>query len=209
MPTRQNVGLLVRQQPWQFILFTDYSPESVQQECQGLVSQAISSLNPIYTCILCKMHFPFKLTATTHAHTHERAQTRQNSRVCLSQAIRDTSFYLFTCSKCPATFSNQTNLLMHMQMHVDKKVYKCRLCAHTSHQYCQITEHLFCTHCTKTNISCQSCPLALAPYFAHVHDHPVHLSTAHHNALATTLVNLFHDGDNATAVLEVISQGFN
>ena len=209
MPPRQNVGLLVRQQPGQFILFTDNSPESVQQECQLLVKEAISLLNPRFTCTLCELHFTSKLAATTHAHTHERAQTRQNNRVCLSQAIRDTSFYLFTCSKCPATFSNQTNLLMHMQMHVDRKNYKCRLCAHTSHQYCQITEHLFHTHCTRTNISCQSCPLAIAPYFAHVHDHLVHLSTAHHNCLATTLVNLVPDGDNAPSVLEVIFRGFN
>ena len=209
MPTRQNVSLLVRQQPSQFILFTDYSPESAHQECQSLVCQAISSLNPRYTCILCKTHFPSKLTATTHAHTYERAQTRQNSRVCLSQAIRDTSFYLFTCPKCPATFSNQTNLLMHMQLHVDKKIYKCRLCAYTSIKHCQVTEHLFCTHAARTNISCQACPLAVAPYFTHVHDNLVHLSTAHHNALATTLVNLFPDGDNGPAVLEVISQGLN
>ena len=64
-------------------------------------------------------------------------------------------------------------------------------------------------HAARTNISCQACPLAVAPYFTHVHDNLVHLSTAHHNALATTLVNLFPDGDNAPAVLEVISQSFN
>ena len=98
---------------------------------------------------------------------------------------------------------------MHMQLHVDKKIYKCRLCEFTAIQHCQVTEHLLRSHATRRNISCQACPPAVAPYFTHVHDSLVHLSTAHHNALATTLVNIFPDGDNAPAVLEVISQGFN
>ena len=209
MAKRPDIGLLVRQNPWAFIEFTTNSPESVTQECKRLASQALSSLQTRYSCILCKSHFPSRLTAITHSHTHTRAQTRQKGRVCLSNVIKDTSFYLFTCPKCPATFSNQTNLLLHMQLHVDKKIYKCRLCAYTSIQHCQITEHILRTHASRSNITCQACPIALAPYFTHVHDSLVHLSQVHHNALATTLTNLFPDDDNVPAILEVNYQGVN
>ena len=149
------------------------------------------------------------LLAITHSHTHTRAQTCQKGQVCLSNAIKDTSFYLYTCSKCPATFSNNTNLLLHMHLHIDKKLYKCRLCTYTGIQHCQITEHILRTHASRSNITCQECPIALAPYFTHVQDSLVHLSQVHHNALATTLTSLFPDDDNVPAILEVNSQGVN
>ena len=98
MPTRQNIGLLVRQQPWQFILFTDYSPESVQQECQVLVNQAMSSLNPRYTCILCKMHFPSKLTATTHAHTQREPKL---DKIVKFASLKQSEIHHFTYTPVP------------------------------------------------------------------------------------------------------------
>ena len=126
--TRPNVNLLVRENPMRFLNFTDISPEQVQRECQFLAQQATSSLHLKFNCTICKTNFDSKLAATNHAMSHERAQTRQNNRVCLSQTIKDTYFFLFTCAKCPANFTNKTTLLMHMQMHVDKKIYQCRLC---------------------------------------------------------------------------------
>ena len=119
---RPDLGLLARQHPGFFIIFTEHSPAAVLQEISSLVRQSLATLQAQFSCILCHTHFTNQLEAITHSHTHYRVQTRQKQRNCLSNIIKDTSFYLYSCPKCPATFSNKTNLHAHMHLHVDKKL---------------------------------------------------------------------------------------
>ena len=134
------------------------------------------------------------MAANNHAMTHERVQTRQANRVCLSQAIKDTSFFIFTCAHCPSNFTSRNTLLMHMQIHVDKKIYQCRFCPYRAHQFCQMMEHIFRNHCSRKNITCNTCPISSTPYFENVHSHLTHFSSQHNNCLAKTLLGLIPDG---------------
>ena len=179
------------------------------QEISSLVRQSLATLQAQFSCILCHTHFTNQLEAITHSHTHYRVQTRQKQRNCLSQIIKDTSFYSYSCPKCPAMFGNKTNLHAHMHLHVDKKLYKCRLCPYTGIQHCQIVEHVLRTHAAPSNIHCQECPIGLPPFFTNIQDYLVHLSKAHHNALATHLTSLFPDDDNVPALPEVNTQAVN
>ena len=138
MATNPNIELLVQESPMRFIQFTEITPEQVHRECLCLAQQATSSLTLKFTCTICKTNFNNKLAANNHVMTHERMQTRQANRVCLSQAIKDTSFFIFTCAHCPANFTSRNSLLMHQQIHVDKKIYQCCLCPYRAHQICQI-----------------------------------------------------------------------
>ena len=116
---------------------------------------------------------------------------------------------MYSCPKCPDTFSNKTNLHAHMHLHVDKKLYKCRLCAYTAIQHCQVIEHVLRTHASCSNIHCQECPIGLAPFFTNIQDYLVHLSKVHDNALANHLTTLFPDDDNVPALPEVNTQAVN
>ena len=121
MAKREDLSLLVRQHPHYFVLFTEHEPEIVLNDINTLVQQSLAQLQTRYTCILCHKTYNNQLEAISHSHTHTRMQTRQKQRNCLSSVIRDTSFYLYLCHKCPGTFSNKAALHAHMHVHVEKK----------------------------------------------------------------------------------------
>ena len=119
---REDLSLLARQHPSYFILFTEQEPQIVLNEIDSLVKQSLAQLQPCYTCILCHNTFTDQLEAISHSYTHPRMQTRQKQRVCISNVIRDTSFCLYSCPRCLATFLDKTNLHAHMHLHVDKNL---------------------------------------------------------------------------------------
>ena len=201
------MSLLARHHPGYFILFTEHEPQIVLNEIDSLVKQSLAQLQPRYTCILCHNTFTDQLEAISHSYTHPRMQTRQKQRVCITNIIRDTNFYLYSCPRCPATFPSKTNLHAHMHLHVDKKIYKCRFCPYTGIQHCQLVEHVLRTHASRSNIHCQECPIGLSPFFTHTQDYLVHLSHTHHNSLATHLTLLFSDDENIPTIPEVNTKG--
>ena len=120
MAKREDLSLLVCQHPHYFVLFTEHEPQTVLNEISSLVKQSLAQLQPCYTCILCHNTYTDQLEAISHSHTHNRMQTRQKQRNCISSVILDTSFYLYSCHRCPGTFPNKAALHAHMHVHVDK-----------------------------------------------------------------------------------------
>ena len=203
MAKREDLNLLVRQHPHYFVLFTEHEPDVVLNDINTLVQQSFAQLQTRFTCILCHKTYTNQLEAISHSHTHTRMQTRQKQRNCLSSVIRDTSFYLYSCHKCPGTFSNKAALHAHMHVHVEKKMYRCRLCPYMGQQHCQVQEHVLRNHASHSNIHCKECPLGNSPFFADTQAYITHLSHTHKNSLATHLLSLFSENADIPALLEV------
>ena len=203
MQKREDLNLLVRQHPHYFVYFTEHEPDVVINDINTLVQQSFAQLQTRFTCILCHKTYTNQLEAISHSHTHTQMQTRQKQRNCLSSVIRDTSFYLYSCHKCPGTFSNKAALHAHMHVHVEKKMYRCRLCPYMGQQHCQVQEHVLRNHASHSNIHCKECPLGNSPFFAHTQTYLTHLSHTHKNSLATHLLSLFSEDADIPALPEV------
>ena len=115
MAKKEELSLLVRQHPHYFVLFTEHEPQIVLNEINRLVQQSLAQLQPRYTCILCHKTYTDQLEAISHSHTHTHMQTRQKQCNCISSVIQDTSFYLYSCHKCPGTFPNKAALHTHIR----------------------------------------------------------------------------------------------
>ena len=107
---RPDLGLLARQHPGFFIIFTEHAPETVLQEISSLVRQSLTTLNTRFSCILCHNTYTNQLEAIAHSHTHHRMQTRQKQRVCISNVIKDTSFYFLFLPPVPRNLFQQNKL---------------------------------------------------------------------------------------------------
>ena len=157
------MALLARQFPQYFVYFQD-EPNVVLNDMDTLVQHSFAQLVTRFTCVLCHSTFPNQIEAISHSHTHTRPQTRQKQRNCLSSAIRDSSYYQYSCHRCTGTFSNKAALHAHMHVHVEKKMYRCRLCPHMGQMHCQVLEHVLRNHASKSNIHCKECPLGNSPF---------------------------------------------
>ena len=180
----ENLAIKARQFPSLFIEMKD-NVEEVLQELDELMNSTLSQTYPRFVCLHCKTIHKTRAAALDHAQEHFTNTTRpQNTPANL---IRDFSFTLYSCSKCPGSFTTRANLVTHMHTHTLRKLWTCSICSYTSHYHCQIKEHILRTHSHNTNIFCRECPLHTAPYFKNALEYLQHLDESHDNELAKRL----------------------
>ena len=186
----ENLAIKARQFPSFFIEIKD-NPEEVLHELDDLINSTLAQTYPRFICLHCKTIHKTRAAALDHAQDHPRNTTRpQNTPANL---IRDFSFTLYSCSKCPGSFTTRATLVTHMHTHTTRKLWTCNICSYTSHYHCQVKEHILRTHAHNTNIYCRECPLHEAPYFKNALEYLQHLDLSHHNELAKRLAATLMD----------------
>ena len=201
----ENLALMARQYPSYFIAFQD-DPTQVLTDINDLVESALAQHFPRHTCLICRNTFKTRAEALSHAQSHPRPTTRQQQSNCPSQAIRDSSYTIYSCHKCQGTYTNRSALISHMHSHTERKIYKCKICPYGAQYFCQLQEHILRTHALKTNLYCLECPLGHAPYFPNTLAYLNHLDHTHHNNLARHLGTIFMDPPELPVNLEVSLQ---
>ena len=186
----ENLAIRARQFPSYFIDFKD-NPNEVLNEIDDLVNSALAQNFPRHLCLNCRNIYKTRAEALRHAQTHPRPTTRQQSTP--SQIIRDCSYTIYSCHKCPGTFTNRATLVSHMHTHTTRKIWKCKICSYGAQYYCQVKEHILRTHAHNTNLYCRECPLHQAPYFHNTLAYLKHLDQSHHNDLARHLAATLMD----------------
>ena len=199
---REDLALLARQFPSYFISFQD-DPTDVLTDIDALVQSALAQHFPRFTCVICRSTFTNRIEALSHAQAHPRPNTRQQQRSCLSTAIRDSSYTIYSCHKCTGTYTNKWALIGHMHSHAERKIYRCRICPHGGQYFCQLLEHILRKHASRSNLHCLECPLGHSPYFTNTHAYLTHLSVTHKNNLAKHLCNIFSETPELPVNLEV------
>ena len=144
-----------------------------------------SQTYPRWYCMHCKSIHRSRAAALEHAQHHYTSTTPPHAPP--TDIIKDFSFTLHTCSKCPSSFTTKANLLTHLHTHTLRKLWSCSLCSYTSHYHCSVKEHIHRTHSTHTNIFCKECPPHSAPYFRNTLEYLRHLATHHDNMIANSL----------------------
>ena len=186
----ENIALKARQFPSLFIEMKD-GIEDVLKELDELMSATFSQTYPRWICMTCKTIHRTQATALEHAQQHFTSTTPTHTPPV--NLVKDFSFTLHSCCKCPSSFTTRANLLTHVHTHTLRKLWSCSLCSYTSHYHCSVKEHIHRTHSHNTNIFCRACPFESAPYFRNALEYLRHLHTAHDNTIAKRLAeDLMH-----------------
>lgn len=74
------------------------------------------------------------------------------------EIVKKGSKKSFKCSSCNAKFATKSHCLYHARIHVDPKVYKCRLqnCQYKSSKLSSLRYHLK-SHCEDSKFVCDKC----------------------------------------------------
>ena len=180
----ETIALKARQFPSLYIEMKD-GIEDVLKELDDLMRATFSQTYPRWYCMHCKSIHRSRAAALEHAQHHYTSTTPPHAPP--TDIIKDFSFTLHTCSKCPSSFTTKANLLTHLHTHTLRKLWACSLCSYTSHYHCSVKEHIHRTHSTHTNIFCKECPPHSAPYFRNTFEYLRHLATHHDNMIANSL----------------------
>ena len=147
-----EIGLAVRQNPFNFVKFNDNSPGQIFASCLILSDQAKSHTITKYECSTCHNRFKVKSDCIAHVKTHMPTNTRAACKLKSTQSFKVISFTCYRCPKCPALFQSKSALLHHCKTHLPVPQYHCRICLYQTNLVSDMVEHVYQHHSTQSNL---------------------------------------------------------